>query len=100
MINVYLKTAAYVGELGRQGLRDMLHPPIDSGLWEGLEEHFKKPSDIIDNAYCVTAISHIKDYDKTYLRIIRGCKQAAQELGCRLIEVEQLWRSAETPSQN
>src|SRR5437762_2165146 len=32
LINVYLKTAAYVGDLGRPGLREALHLPIDAGL--------------------------------------------------------------------
>jgi hypothetical protein len=27
-----------VGELGRQGIRDSLHPPIDAGLWQGLAQ--------------------------------------------------------------
>ena len=32
MINVFLKTAVYAGGLGREGLRDVLHPPLDNGL--------------------------------------------------------------------
>ena len=36
LINVFLKTAAYVGDLGRGGLRDVLHPPLDAGLQRGL----------------------------------------------------------------
>src|SRR5438552_3866783 len=38
LINVYLKTAGYVGGLGRARLRESLHPPIDAGLWDGLAE--------------------------------------------------------------
>ena len=34
LINIYLKTAAYIGDIDSNGLRDVLHPPIDSGLWD------------------------------------------------------------------
>ena len=44
LINVYLKTAAYVGDLGRPGLRELLHPPIDGGLWDGLARRFADDS--------------------------------------------------------
>jgi hypothetical protein len=36
LLNVYLKTAAYIGGLGRPGLAPLVHPPIDAGLWGGL----------------------------------------------------------------
>ena len=97
LINVYLKTAAYVGELGREGLRDVLHPPIDGGLWSGLQERFEGRPDILEKACCVKAIKDIDDYDAKYRKIIEGCMLAAQELGCLLIEVEQLWRATVTP---
>jgi hypothetical protein len=96
LINVYLKTAAYVGELGRPGLRETLHPPIDGGLWAGLKKKFKGRSDILGDACCVRRIKDIKDYP-TYRRIIAGCRAAARELGCSLIEVEQLWLGSATP---
>ena len=38
IINVYLKTYAYVGGGGRPNLPDVLHPPIDQGLWRGRGE--------------------------------------------------------------
>ena len=98
LINVYLKTAAYVGEFGRQGLRDVLHPPIDGGLWKGLKERFEDRPDILEKACYVEAIKDIDDYDRKYCTIIQGCKLAAQELGCLLIEVEQLWQGTVTPS--
>jgi hypothetical protein len=40
MVNVYLKTAGYIGGLGRPGLVPLLHPPIDGGLWSGLQRRF------------------------------------------------------------
>jgi hypothetical protein len=32
LINVYLKTRAYVARAGRSELNDALHPPVDGGL--------------------------------------------------------------------
>ena len=96
LINVYLKTAAYVGDLGHPSLRDALHPPIDAGLWKGLRKQFKGRPDILDEICCVRRIKAITDYP-TYRRIIAGCRTAAQELHCSLIEVEQLWVGSATP---
>jgi hypothetical protein len=96
LINVYLKTAAYIGDLGRPGLREVLHPPIDAGLWEGLKRQFKERSDLLDQICCVERIKDIKDYP-TYLKIIAGCRTGAQELGWTLIELEKLWLGSSTP---
>jgi hypothetical protein len=96
LINVYLKTAAYVGDLGRPGLRDEIHPPIDAGLWEGLAKRFHDCPDILSETCCVKRIKDITDY-KTYRRIIAGCRVAARRLNCPLIEVEQLWLGSATP---
>ena len=49
LVNVYLKTAAYVGDLGREGLREALHPPIDGGLWAGLERWIMRPGNPLDD---------------------------------------------------
>jgi hypothetical protein len=96
LINVYLKTAAYVGDLGPPGLRDALHPPIDGGLWKGLAKRFHGRPDILDETCCVQRIKDIMEYS-IYRRIIAGCRAAARELGCSLIEVEQLWLGSATP---
>ena len=96
LINVFLKTATYVGDLGLPSLRDVLHPPIDAGLWAGIAERFPERRDILDDARCVLRIRDIVDY-ATYHRIIVGCRAAARALGCSLIEVEQLWQGAATP---
>jgi hypothetical protein len=45
---------------------------------------------------CVRKIKDVADY-ATYLRIVEGCRLAARELGCLLIEVEQLWSGSATP---
>lgn len=97
MLNIYLKTAAYIGALGPPGLRDSIHPPIDSGLWQGIREMFPKKPEILNEVCCVHKIKDITDY-ATYVRIIHGCTRAANELGCNLIEVEQLWQGAATPT--
>ena len=88
LINVFLKTAVYAGGLGREGLRDVLHPPLDNGLKKGLKKHFKACS-ACRAEVDFGAISTIKDYNR-YRRVIAGCWIAACCLGCSLIEVEQL----------
>ena len=92
LINVFLKTAVYAGGLGREGLRDVLHPPLDNGLRRGLRKHFMaccpdRPDLLVEVDF--GAISAIRDYDR-YRRVIAGCRLAASCLECSLIEVEQL----------
>jgi len=95
IINVYLKTRVYVGSQGRQDLRELIHPPIDAGLWLGLKRKFQvERPDIVERTNCVTTIKDIGDY-KCYRRIIDGCRVAAEALQCDLIEVEQLWAGTE-----
>jgi hypothetical protein len=96
IINVYLKTRAYIGAQGRHHLSEALHPPIDTGLWLGLERRFQDRPDILYRTHCVTHIRDIADYG-CYQRIIEGCGLAAAALGCKLIEVEQLWAGTEIP---
>ena len=85
MINVYLKTAAYVGDLGRAGLRDVLHPPLDNILMNNLRDRFPE---ITFNFDGIAAIETYEQYEK----IIDGCRMAAKKLECSLFEVEQLFR--------
>lgn len=94
IVNVYLKTRCYVGAQGRHHLSNAIHPPIDAGLWLGLSRRFEGRRDILDCSNCVGRIKDIVDYD-CYSRIIDGCSAAARELGCKLIEVEQLWAGTE-----
>ena len=95
MVNVYLKTAVYIGDLGRPGLREAVHPPIDAGLWRGLRDRFKGDP-LLRKTHVVQSINAIRDYS-TYQTIIEGCRLAAAKLGCSLIEVEQLWDGASSP---
>ncbi len=90
ILNVYLKTRAYIAREGRRDLIDMIHPPIDSGLWLGLSRQFAGQPDILAMTNCVSRIKGIVDYE-CYRRIIDGCLAAAVLLQCRLLEVEQLW---------
>jgi len=94
IVNVYLKTRAYVGGQGRPGLAAAVHPPIDAGLWLGLKRKFPDRPDILGRTNCVTRIKDIADYE-CYSRIIGGCRTAAMALVCDLIEVEQLWAGTE-----
>jgi hypothetical protein len=94
ILNVYLKTRCYIGAQGRHHLSEAIHPPIDAGLWLGLSRRFADRRDILDRSNCVARIKDITDYG-CYERIIDGCRLAAGELGCKLIEVEQLWAGTE-----
>ena len=94
ILNVYLKTRVYVAAEGRENLMDMIHPPIDGGLWLGLSRQFAGQPEILAMTNCVSRIKGIVDYD-CYRRIIDGCLAAAALLACRLIEVEQLWTGTE-----
>ena len=94
IINVYLKTRVYIGAQGRHHLKEMIHPPIDAGLWLGLARRFPDRPDILERTNCVSRIKDILDYER-YRRIIDGCRAAAKALQCELIEVEQLWAGTE-----
>ncbi|QDU22675.1 hypothetical protein ETAA1_46590 [Urbifossiella limnaea] len=102
MLNVYLKTAAYVGDLGRPGLRDVLHPPIDGGLWSGLSELAASPKRKVSPEVLARLlqlngpINGITDYP-AYLQIITACRNVALGEGCSLIELEQFWLGSATP---
>jgi hypothetical protein len=97
LINVYLKTAVYVGGLGPPELVAQIHPPIDGGLWRGLETPLKSRPAIRQRTHCVQRINQIVEY-ATYSTIVGGCRDLASELGCDLIEVEQFWGGADAPS--
>lgn len=97
LINVYLKTCVYVGDLGRPWLVTVIHPPIDGGLWAGLRKRFHDRPEILAKTHVVDRIRNIEDYS-TYTTIISGFRVVAEELGCLLIEVDQFWEGANSPS--
>jgi hypothetical protein len=97
LINVYLKTAVYVGGLGPPELVAYLHPPIDGGLWLGLEVPLRSRPAIRLRTHSVQRINQITEYPQ-YATIIEGCRALATEVGCLLIEVEQFWAGADAPA--
>ena len=97
LVNVYLKTSVYVGGLGRPGLVAAIHPPIDGGLWAGFKKRFHDRPEILAKTHAVDRIRDIVDYP-TYMKIISGFRTVAEELGCLLIEVDQFWEGANSPS--
>jgi hypothetical protein len=99
IINVYLKTRVYIGAQGRHHLKEMIHPPIDAGLWLGLKRRFPNRPDILELTHCVKRIKDIVNYE-CYRRIIDGCRVAAKALQCELIEIEQLWAGTEFVRSN
>ena len=84
----------YLAGVGRPGLVQCIHPPIDNGLWEGIYIEYKHRRDIISKTHIVKKIKDIDTYDK-YRTIIGGCQLIAMDRDCHLIEVEELWRGTE-----
>ncbi len=84
----------YLAGVGRPGLVQCIHPPIDNGLWEGIRSEYGHRPDIISKTHVVNRIKDIDTYDK-YRTIISGCQLIAQDRSCHLIEVEQLWQGTE-----
>ena|SRR5208337_98136 len=91
LINIYLKTRVYIGNEGRPDLIKWIHPPIDGGLWNGIWENYHNNNSIVRKTHIVQTIKEIKTYER-YKIIIDGCSLIAQERGCLLIEVEELWQ--------
>jgi hypothetical protein len=68
LINIYLKTRVYVGREGRVNLYSFLHPPIDNGLWDGIEQYCneKRLHEIRDQISIVRKIKDIGTYTSKY----------------------------------
>ena len=90
LINVYLKTRVYLAGDGSPSLVACIHPPIDTGLWQGIKAHYRNEPAIYAKTHIVTRIKHIADYP-TYRTIIEGCRLIAKKRNHLLIEVEELW---------
>jgi hypothetical protein len=100
LVNLYLKTTVYVSGYGRPELVKWIHPPIDSGLWQGIEEAYKDQKDILTKTHFKTKIKDIVKYDD-YRNIIEGMQMIALDHNYLLIEVEELWKGTEyKPNQN
>lgn len=89
IINVYLKTRAYLAGEGREGLVRAIHPPIDTSLQAGLKKKFPL------RPWRKMTIKSIQSYKADYMPFIEECRSLAQEEGCLLIEVEWYWQQAE-----
>jgi hypothetical protein len=91
MVNVYLKTAAYISGAGRPGLSECIHPPFDDGLWKGLRAEFSSSNPaIVARSHAITKISGIQSLD-SYNSMIDAMRELAKVHGCSLIELEQFW---------
>ncbi len=90
LINIYLKTTVYVANIGRPHLIKCVHPPIDNELWKGIYREYRHRSEIISKTHIVVRIKEIDTYEK-YSTIIGGCRLIAEDRGCYLIEVDELW---------
>ena len=91
IVNVYLKTTSYVGDLGRPGLREVIHPPIDGILWKAVEKGYAGNQNILSLTHSKRLIRDIKTY-ADYQKIISGLELVSTGLACTLFEVEQLWQ--------
>lgn len=94
LVNVYLKTLTYIGAIGREGLVQHIHPPIDGGLWLGIKEQYSGNDLILNKTHSITNIKDIKTY-KQYQLILEGLELIAKENQCLLIEVEKFWKGTE-----
>lgn len=94
LINVYLKSMVYLAGLGRPSLVECIHPPIDNGLWEGIRSEYRHRLDILSKTHIVHKIKDINTYEK-YKTIMHGCHLVAEDRGCYLIEIEELWQGTE-----
>lgn len=90
IVNVYLKSICYLAGIGRPNLVNHIHPPIDSGLWQGLKRSYRTQNDIWNKVYSKTKIKDIQTYEQ-YSTIIDGLSDIARREDCLLIEVEKFW---------
>ncbi len=98
LVNLYLKTMVYVSGYGRPELVKWIHPPIDSGLWQGIEEAYKEQKDILTKTHSKIKIKDIIEY-ADYQTIIDGMQMIALDRNYLLIEVEELWKGTEYKSK-
>jgi len=100
LINLYLKTYVYTAQYGRPNLINCIHPPIDGGLWEGIEEYCKGKGKqkILEKTHYKRKIKDIVEY-KDYQIIIEGMSEIADKEKCLLIEVEQFWKGTDYKSR-
>lgn len=89
LVNVYLKTMVYLASIGRPGLPQHVHPPIDGALLDGIREKYKGNDAIMSKTHSVKKIKDIKTYVQ-YRVIMEGIELIAKQDSCSLLEVEKL----------
>ena len=94
LINLYLKSMVYMGNYGRRGLDQLIHPPIDNGLWKGIKENYKEDKSILSMTHCKSQIKDITTYE-VYQKIIQGIEIISERENIKLIEVEKYWKGTE-----
>lgn len=90
ILNEYLKTKCYVGGYGRDGLADVIHPPIDNGLVNGLRKRFGSHPVLGPQLDSLRRMNSLDSYDE-YDALIRICERVAEVTQCSLLESEQFW---------
>ena len=89
MVAIYLKTTCYMAGYGREGLVDVIHPPIDNRLIRNLKIKYKHQEKIMKG---LRSFKTITGMDVTiYGNIIGSCGLVGKKLECTPFEVEQLW---------
>ena len=91
MIAVYLKTTCYLAGFGRDGLDEVVHPPLDNELRNALAKREWVTPGLKMELKKAAGISIVDIKAEVYLLIIVMCIEAARELDCKLIELEQFW---------
>ncbi len=81
IINIYLKTACYIGGLGRKGLIELIHPALDWYLSDALKEY----------KILIPRIKEIRSYDQ-YKEIIKSVKNLTDSKKILIIEIEKEWK--------
>ena len=92
IIAIYLKTTCYLAGFGREGLKDVIHPPIDNLLIANLKKHPWKEPKITQFLSLFPNAGIIKRIDEDiYPIIMKIFELIACECNCTLIEIEQFW---------
>lgn len=87
-LNYFLKTTVNIAGFGRPDLVKWIHPLIDRGLWEGIEDAYKDRLDILEKTHYRQKEKDIVTYND-YRIIIEGMELIAKERGYLLIGVEE-----------
>ena len=94
IISIYLKTTCYLAGFGREGLRDVIHPPIDNQLIKALKQKSWTDPNIPLGLSKLPNTGIIRNIDgEAYTFIMKIFVLIARERNCTLFEVEQFWGS-------